>query len=45
MPSLFALGITSAAALPSAGRVVPTHWAIENNLHWILDVAFEKIAI
>jgi predicted transposase YbfD/YdcC len=24
------------------GRVVRAHWAIENNLHWVLDVAFDE---
>jgi len=23
-------------------RVVRTHWSIENNLHWVLDVAFDE---
>ena len=23
-------------------RVVRTHWAIENNLHWVLDIAFDE---
>ncbi len=23
-------------------RVVRAHWAIENNLHWVLDIAFDK---
>lgn len=23
-------------------RVVRAHWAIENNLHWVLDVAFDE---
>jgi predicted transposase YbfD/YdcC len=24
------------------GRVVRAHWAIENNLHWVLDIAFDE---
>jgi hypothetical protein len=24
------------------GRAVRTHWLIENNLHWVLDVAFDE---
>jgi predicted transposase YbfD/YdcC len=23
-------------------RVVRAHWAIENNLHWVLDIAFDE---
>jgi predicted transposase YbfD/YdcC len=23
-------------------RVVRSHWAIENNLHWVLDIAFDE---
>lgn len=23
-------------------RVVRVHWAIENNLHWVLDIAFDE---
>ena len=23
-------------------RVVRAHWSIENNLHWVLDIAFDE---
>lgn len=23
-------------------RAVQVHWAIENNLHWVLDIAFDE---
>ena len=27
------------------GQAIRAHWSIENSLHWVLDVAFVKIAI
>jgi len=28
--------------LQKLGRAVRSHWAVENNLHWVLDVAFDE---
>ncbi|MCI0654175.1 MAG: ISAs1 family transposase [Methylococcaceae bacterium] len=27
---------------PRLGQVVRARWAIENNLHWVLDIAFDE---
>jgi predicted transposase YbfD/YdcC len=35
--------ISSVAAKPKViGRAIRSHWAIENNLHWTLDVVFKE---
>jgi len=35
--------VTSLAGDAQAfGNAVPSHWSIENGLHWVLDLAFEQ---
>jgi len=34
--------ITSLTDVESAARAVRSHWSIENNLHWVLDIVFKE---
>ena len=34
--------LSSARLTPAVARAVRAHWAIENSLHWVLDVTFDE---
>ena len=36
------IGSGNARSAEEAGRIIRGHWAIENKLHWVLDVAFRE---
>lgn len=36
------IGSDPEATAESAGRVIRRHWSIENELHWVLDMAFRE---
>jgi predicted transposase YbfD/YdcC len=38
----FSIGSDPHATAPSAARTIRRHWAIETELHWVLDMAFRE---